>query len=89
MHIDTRQNFKEQHRSLFNQKSISELKVTILGRGMSFGDIDAYKDRNYMYTYKTVSNNVKMYQIDANDFVMYLRSNAKVKQFERWQKKED
>ena len=46
---------------------------------MSFGDIDAFKSRRYMYTYKTASNNVKLYQIDANDFVMYLRSNGKDK----------
>ena len=56
---------------------------------MSFGDIDAFKKRRYMYTYKTVSNNVKLYQIDANDFVMYLRSNGKDNQFNKWQRNED
>ena len=56
---------------------------------MSFGDIDAFRSRRYMYTYKTVSNNVKLYQIDANDFVMYLRSNGKDNQFNKWQRGED
>ena len=72
--IDTRSNFQEEHRSKFNQKSIKEAKIQIIGVGKSFGDIDAYKQRNYMYTLRSLSNNVVIYEVESVRFINIMKS---------------
>ena len=40
---------------------MKEAKIAILGKGKTFGDVDAYKNRRYMYTVRSCSRNVTMY----------------------------
>lgn len=68
---------------------IREANIAIIGSGKTFGDIDAYKKRNYLYSLKSCSSNVRYYEIDASKFVMHLCSHGKESQFKRWQKKQD
>ena len=57
------------------------MKVANIGKGQTFGDIDAYRRRNYMYSLKTASLGAEFYQVDAEKFVMLLEANQRLKQF--------
>ena len=46
-HVDTVSGYKDKFRSKFNQLPIQEVSVAIIGRGKTFGDSDAYRDRDY------------------------------------------
>ena len=82
--IDLRVHFKDKHRSKYNQQSIKEVKVGIIGSGQTFGDIDAYRQRGYMYTLRTASSNCVFYECDARDFVTHIKSINKEREFKRW-----
>ena len=56
---------------------MKEAKIAILGKGKTFGDVDAYKNRKYMYTVRSCSRHVTLYKIDARSFVMHLKSENK------------
>jgi len=85
-HIDFRTSFKDKHRSKFNQQNLREIKVAGLGIGQTFGDIDAYRQRGYMYTLRSASSNLLLYEIKSSDFVLHLRSHGKEKEFRKWQR---
>ena len=79
--INTNKTFKDQHRSMFYQKSLKEVKIGIIGPGTSFGDIDASRNRHYMYTLRTASIHCKIFEINANDFICFIKSHGKEAQF--------
>jgi len=57
----------------------------VLGSGKTFGDIDAYKKRGYMYTLRTASSKVLLYEIYASDFMNLLKGQGgKEREFKRW-----
>ena len=83
--VDTKVPLKEKHRSKYNQHSIKEVKIGVLGSGKTFGDIDAYKKRGYMYTLRTASSKVLLYEIYASDFMNLLKGQGgKESEFKRW-----
>ena len=61
----------------------------IIGTGKTFGDIDAYRRRGYLYTLRSASSNVLLYEIDAKDFIMHIKSIGNKNEFKKWQKRED
>ena len=61
----------------------------ILGAGSSIGDIDAYKQRNYMYTLKSVTRNLVYFEVDAKAFNLHIHSIGKDKVFKAWQKRQE
>lgn len=63
--FDTQVNFKEKSRTVSNQSVIKEIKVGVLGSGQTFGDLDAYKERGYMYSLRTFSRHVEYYEIST------------------------
>ena len=67
--LDKKNSLKNKQRSKFHQKSFKEFKLCILGAGKSFGDIDAFKERKYMYSVRSTTNNVVLYEINSIDFV--------------------
>ena len=79
--LDTRVNFKEKSRTLSNQSVIKQIKVGVLGAGQTFGDIDAYKERGYMYSLRTFSRHVEYYEISTEKFIMLINSVGKYKRF--------
>jgi len=58
--------------------------VSVLGAGNTFGDIDAFKQRRYMYTLRSKSRETRFYELDASQFVMHLRSNGKLNVFKQF-----
>ena len=83
-HIDTKDSFKDKNRSRFHQQGIKELKVGIFGRGMTFGEDDVFKNRGYMFSLKAASSNVVTYEVTAKQFMLFLRSRGKEKDFKKW-----
>ena len=71
-HVDTRKSLLEKQKSKFNQASIKEVKVGIIGQGQSFGDIDVLRKRKYMYTLRTLSSDCQAYEISVKDFNHHL-----------------
>ena len=67
-------------------QAIKEVVIGISGPGKTFGDIDAYKDRRYMYTLRTFSRDVRIWQIDAKKFLMYVKSHGRDNVLMHWQK---
>jgi len=63
--VDTRISFKEKHRSKFNQQNLKEIKVANFGAGSTFGDIDAFRQRGYMYTLRSASSDVVLYEVSS------------------------
>ena len=60
--------------------------MAVIGSGKTFGDIDAYKKRGYMYSIRSASSNAVYYEVDAKDFVVHIKSINKEREFKRWQK---
>lgn len=54
-HVNSNMNFLDKQRSKFNQYSIREGKVTVLGAGQTWGDIDKVCGRNCLYSVRTAS----------------------------------
>lgn len=81
--------FKDKHRSKFNQRSIKEIKLGVLGSGCTFGDVDAYRSRGYMYTLRTVSQDVHLFEIQTSDFLNMLKGHGREPEFRRWAKAHD
>ena len=84
--VETRTGFNERHRSKYNQMSFKEILVSFIGKGMTFGDIDAFKQRNYMFTLRARSRHVRYLEINSQKFVMHLMSCGRVNAFKIWQK---
>ena len=42
-HVNTNESFKTNHRSKYHQSSFKELKIGVIGSGMTFGDVDALR----------------------------------------------
>ena len=55
--------------------------MAILGAGKTFGDIDAYRNRGYMYSLKSASSDVILYEVDAKDFIVHVKSIGKDREF--------
>ena len=88
-HVETRTGFNERHRSKYNQLSFKEIVVAFIGKGMTYGDIDAFKQRNYMFTLRARSRHVRYWEINAQKFVMHLQSCNRLNGFKNWQKEQD
>lgn len=56
---------------------------------MTFGDVDAYKKRGYMFTLRTASSGVVIHEMSSKHFMLYLSSRGKDKDFGSWAKKQD
>ena len=74
---------------MFYQKSLKEVKIGIIGPGTSFGDIDASRNRHYMYTLRTASIRCKIFEINASDFICFIKSHGKENQFNKWALEKD
>lgn len=86
-YIDKKETFKQKNRSRFFQQGIKEIKVANIGPGMTFGDTDVFKQRGYMFTLKTGSSNVITYEMSSKQFMLFLQSRSKEKDFSHWAKK--
>lgn len=78
--------FKEKNRSKFNQQPLKEIRMGILGQWQTFGDIDSYRQRKYLYTMRTYSSDVILYEFPVQDFVLHLKSNERELSFRKWQR---
>jgi len=63
--INTKVTFKDKHRSQFNQRAFKEIKVGVFGPGLTFGDQDTFNDRKYLYTMRTKTSRVTVWEIGA------------------------
>ena len=70
--VDTKQSFLTRQKSKFNQASIKEVKVGIVGQGKSFGDVDLHRKRKYMYTLRSLSSDCSVYMINKKDFIDHI-----------------
>jgi hypothetical protein len=64
--------FSVANRSKFNQPIARELNVNIISKGQTFGDTDASRYRNYMYTLRTSSNSGSYYWINTVEFMNHV-----------------
>lgn len=55
--------FSYANRTKNNQALVRELKVGIISKGQTFGDIDASRNRNYLYTFRTLTSEASVYSI--------------------------
>lgn len=76
-HLDTKESFSEAHRSKFRQQCIKEVKVGLIGPGRTFGDIDAMKNRDYMYTLRTASSDCVIYELETHNFLLFIKGHGK------------
>ena len=53
---------------------------------MTFGDVDVYKKRGYMFTLKTASHDVVTYEMSSKQFMLFVQSRGKEKEFKAWVK---
>ena len=53
---------------------------------MTFGDVDVYKKRGYMFTLKTASHDVVTYEMSSKQFMLFVQSRGKEKEFKSWVK---
>lgn len=60
-----------------------------MGRAQVFGDIDAYRERDFVFSLRSASKSCSFYEIEARDFVMHLKSHGKEREFKKWQSKKD
>jgi hypothetical protein len=79
----------DKQKSKFNQASIKEVKVGIIGAGMSFGDVDTHKKRNYMYTLRTLCSDCSVLEINARDFMTQINICNKETQLAKFSKSQD
>ena len=63
--------------------------VTVLGSGKSFGPVDAFKMRNFMYTLRTKTRNVRLWAVDSDKFITHIKSYGRMPAFKLWQKERD
>ena len=70
--IDKSSGFKDKSRSKFNQQAFKEIILGVYGVGKTFGDIDAYKERKYMYTMRARTRNVRYWSVSAGKFVLHI-----------------
>ena len=56
---------------------------------MTFGDVDAYKKRCYMFTLRTASSGVVVYEMRSKHFMLFLTSRSKEKEFGSWARKQE
>ena len=84
--IDTQISFKEKHRSKFNQQNLKEIRVANFGAGYTFGDIDVFRQRAYMYTLRSASSDVILYEVSSNDLLIHLKSSGHEREFQNWSK---
>ena len=56
---------------------------------MTFGETDAYKNRPYLYTFRTASRNTVVKEVKSKDFILFLRGHGMEKKFRKWQKMQD
>ena len=54
------------------------------GAGMTFGETDAYKNRPYLYTFRTASRNTVVKEVKSKDFILLLRGHGMEKKFRKW-----
>ena len=46
----------------------------VIGQGKIFGDVDAFNDRQYIYTVRTLTPNAKVYFLSATDFARHVET---------------
>ena len=54
---------------------------------MTFGDVDVHKKRGYMFTLRTASSGVVIYEMSSKHFMLFLSSRGKEKEFSSWAKR--
>ena len=74
--IDTKLNYKDKHRSSFNQTAFKEIKLGVYGPGTIYGDIDALRKRQYLFTMRVLTSGVKVWQIDSGVFMRHVRASS-------------
>ena len=68
---------------------MKQVPVGVYGVGKSFGDIDVFKQRKYMYTLRTRTRNVRYWELDALKFELHVKSHGRESAFKIWQKRQD
>jgi CRP-like cAMP-binding protein len=58
-----------------NQRQTREIKFSRIGRGMIIGEVDALKQRDYVYTVKSATPNAQVYIIKFEDFLYHVNNN--------------
>ena len=61
------------------------IKVGIIGEGQTFGDTDASRGRNYLYTLRTHSMHSSVYSINTTEFMNHLASCSKLYELKMYQ----
>ena len=56
---------------------------------MTFGDVDVFKKRGYMFTLRAAESNIVTYEMRTKDFNLFLRSRGKASDFKIWIKRQD
>lgn len=88
-HVDTTETFLDKHRSMFNQQSMREVRVSVIGPGCTHGEVDAFKERPYLYSLRTVTSNCVVYEVDSSEALMVIKTAAKDKDFRKYSKNKD
>ena len=78
-HVDTTETFLDKYRSMFNQQSMREVRVSVIGPGCTHGEVDAFKERPYLYSLRTVTSNCVVYEVDSSEALMVIKAAAKDK----------
>ena len=55
-----------------------ELKLGIISKGQTFGDIDASRNRNYLYSLRTLTGEASVYSINAIEFMNHVAACTKL-----------
>ena len=87
--VDQKQGFRKKQRSRYNQQAFREALVGVYGVGKTFGDIDAYKNRNYMYTLRARTRCVRFWEMDAEKFILHVKCFGRERAFNLWQQQQE
>jgi len=77
--------FLYDNRSKYNNLLFRELKLGIIGEGQTFGDTDASRGRNYLYTLRTHSSKSSVYSINTVEFMNHLAACSKLYELKMYQ----
>lgn len=78
--FDKKRPFSYANRSKNNQPLFRELKVGIISKGQTFGDCDASRNRNYLFTLRTITADACVYSINAVEFINHVAACTKMYQ---------